>query len=88
MQTLLEQIEPVDYLIRQLHKIDSKLQVGQFIAAHREVCRLIAMFENHRKELIKDDPNARGETDGTNEADGTDDGDKERTDREVDESTS
>ena len=55
MKTLLEKVEPNDYVIRQLHKIDSKLQAGQFIAAWRENRRLAVMFEDHRKELLADE---------------------------------
>ena len=57
MKTLLEKIEPVDYLIRQLHKIDSKLLAGQIIMAWREIRSLTAMYEDHRKELLKEDGN-------------------------------
>lgn len=53
MKSLLEQLEPVEHLIRQLHKIDSKLQAGQFIAAYRDVRRLISVYEQHKDELIK-----------------------------------
>ena len=66
MKTLLEQIEPIDYVIRQLHKIDSKLQAGQFIAAWRENRRLTVMFEDHRKELLNENK-PKETTDGSND---------------------
>lgn len=40
----------IDDLIRSLQKIDSKLQAGQFIAAYREVRRLIAFLEKVKNE--------------------------------------
>jgi len=52
MKTLLEDVESVDQIIRDLHKLDSKLQAGQFIAAYRDVNRMIAFFEQVKKNII------------------------------------
>ena len=46
------QIDELGDLIRQLHKIDSKLQAGQIIAAYRENRRIIAFLEECKKELL------------------------------------
>ena len=46
------QIDELGDLIRQLHKIDSKIQAGQIIAAFRENRRIIAFLEGCKKELL------------------------------------
>lgn len=51
----LETIVSLDDIIRQLHKMDSKLEAGQFISVKRDTCRLIAFFENARSEIIKEE---------------------------------
>jgi uncharacterized protein YktA (UPF0223 family) len=53
MSSPLVQIDELCDLIRQLHKIDSKLQAGQFIAAYRENRRIIASLEENKKKLIE-----------------------------------
>jgi len=52
MKSLLEQVDEVDYLIRQLCKIDSKMHAGQFIDAWRENRRIIAALEKTKRDLI------------------------------------
>ena len=47
------QIDELGDLIRQLHKIDSKLQAGQFIAAYRENRRIIAYLETSKDKLVE-----------------------------------
>jgi len=53
MKSLLENVNELDEVIRQLHKMESRLRSGQIIDAHRECCRLIACFESCKKNLIK-----------------------------------
>ena len=53
MKNLLESVTELDDLIRQLHKMESRLRSGQIIDAHRECCRLIAYFDTAKKNLIK-----------------------------------
>ena len=48
------QVNELGDLIRQLHKIDSKLQAGQFIAAYRENRRIIALLEKVKDELTEE----------------------------------
>ena len=55
MNNPLVDIDELGDLIRQLHKIDSKLQAGQFIAAYRENRRLIAFLEDKKKAIIQQD---------------------------------
>jgi hypothetical protein len=54
MSSPLVQIDELGDLIRQLHKLDSKLQAGQFIAAYRENRRLISELESKKVELVKE----------------------------------
>lgn len=48
-------IEDLGDLIRQLHKIDSKLQQGQFIAAYRDNRRIISFLEKCKDKLIEEE---------------------------------
>lgn len=61
MKSALEQLESLDYVIRQLHKIDSMMHSGQFIDANRCQRSIIAFLENNRKLVLKDgiEPNAK-----------------------------
>ena len=52
MKTLLESIEDIDQIIRDLHKVDSKLQSGQIIAAYRDINRMISFFEQAKKNIL------------------------------------
>ncbi len=52
MSSPLVQIDNLGDLIRQLYKIDSKLQAGQFISAYRENRRIIAQLEETKKRLV------------------------------------
>lgn len=53
MKSLLEKVNGLDDLIRQLHKMESKMNAGQFIAAWRETRRLIALLERSKQDLIR-----------------------------------
>ncbi|MFA7219265.1 MAG: hypothetical protein WC119_02015 [Synergistaceae bacterium] len=53
MNSPLKHLDELGDLIRQLQKIDSKLQAGQFIAAYRENRRIIANLEEAKKHLIE-----------------------------------
>ena len=52
MNSPLMQIEELNDLIRQLHKIDAKIYAGQIVPAYRENRRVIALLEERKKELI------------------------------------
>jgi len=52
MKTLLEQVTELDKLIRQLQKMLSRMQAGQFIDAYRECHSLIGSLMKNRTDLI------------------------------------
>jgi len=52
MKSLLESINELDDLIRQLHKMESRLRSGQVIDAWRECCRLIAYLDKCKRNII------------------------------------
>ena len=52
MNNPLLELDQLSDLIRQLHKIDAKMQAGQFIAAFRENRSVIAQLENAKKDLL------------------------------------
>jgi len=53
----LEQVEELGVLIRELHKIDSKMEAGQFIAAWRANRKLIAEYERKKIMLMSQEMN-------------------------------
>ena len=53
MKSLIEQTDELTDIIRQMHKIDSKMMVGQFIPAWRDLRRLLAIFEEDKRRLIQ-----------------------------------
>lgn len=53
MKSPLEQISNLEEVIRQLCKIDSKLDAGQIIRAYREIGKLISFFERSKLEIIQ-----------------------------------
>lgn len=55
--TLVNQVEVVDKIIRQLHKIDSKMLSGQFIPAYRDLRSLLSFFEQHKKNILSEQIN-------------------------------
>ena len=55
--TLLNQLGTTDDVIRQLHKIDSKMLAGQFIPAYRDLRSLLAFFEQHKKNILAEQTN-------------------------------
>ena len=52
MKSLLENISDLDDIIRQLHKMVSKMRAGQFIDAFRDANSIIARLETNRKEVL------------------------------------
>ena len=54
MKSLLKQVNGLDYFIRQLRKMESKMNAGQFIQAWRECQRVTAELEKNKQELLKD----------------------------------
>lgn len=53
MKSPLEQLGELETLIRELHKIDSKLYSGQFILAWRDNRKLIAALERRKENIIQ-----------------------------------
>ena len=52
MKSLMNDIAELETLIRELHKIDSKLLAGQIIPAWRDNRRIIALLEKNRNSLL------------------------------------
>jgi hypothetical protein len=52
MKTVLEKVEGLDDLIRQLRKMESRLRAGHFIDCNRDVCRMIAALEKEKRDVI------------------------------------
>jgi len=59
MKSLLENVVALDEIIRQLQKMESKMQSGQFLGAHRELCGLLAFFVKSKQDLIKNEEKAK-----------------------------
>jgi hypothetical protein len=55
MKSLLEKVDELDRLIRQLHKMESKMRSGQWIDAWRDVNRIFAKLEADKALIIKMD---------------------------------
>jgi len=53
MKSLLNDIEQLDYMIRQLYKMSSKMQAGHWIDAWRDNGRLIATLEKNKSQLLE-----------------------------------
>jgi len=56
MKSILDEVEDINSILRQLHKLDSKMQSGQFIGAYRDLHRIIAFFEMAKKNAIANEP--------------------------------
>jgi head-tail adaptor len=53
MKSLLEQVNGLDSLHRQLQKMESRMRSGQFIDAWKDCTRLIAIIDRAKSDLIK-----------------------------------
>ena len=53
MKSLLEKVEGLDTVIRDLTKLRSRLRSGQVIDAWRELNRIIAYVEKEKEDVIK-----------------------------------
>ena len=54
MDSVMEKIEVLETLIRDLRKVESKMRVGQIIDAWREQTRIIAYVDKARQNFIKE----------------------------------
>jgi hypothetical protein len=54
MKSILEQVEGINYLVRELEKIQSKMLAGQFIKAEREVSRLMGILMKDKQLLLRE----------------------------------
>jgi hypothetical protein len=52
MKSLMEKVEQLDILIRELQKMESRMRAGQWIDAWRENNRIIAYLEREKKNVI------------------------------------
>lgn len=52
--SLLTDVKQIDFLIRQLQKIESKLRAGQIIDAWRELTRVLALLQKSKDALFQD----------------------------------
>ncbi len=53
MKSLLDQVKELDHIIRQLHKLASRIREGQNVDGWRECNSIIAMLETNRKNVIQ-----------------------------------
>lgn len=53
MDSILETVEGLNYVIRALQKVESRQRNGQIIDAHRAVNALIAELENNKRAIIE-----------------------------------
>ena len=64
MKSLLDQVTELDRLIRQLHKLASRMKEGQVVDAYRDCHNLIGSLQKNRADLIKSSEDvASGEAD-------------------------
>lgn len=54
MKSPMETLNDLEEVIREIHKLDSKMLAGQFIPAWRDLRKLLAFFEEKKTELIKE----------------------------------
>ena len=60
MNNLISNVNFVDDVIRELQKMESKLLSGQFIRAYRDCCSLIAIFQRHKQEILREVDKSQG----------------------------
>jgi len=53
MSNLLEDVQVIDELIRELEKISSKMENGHFIYAWRDNRRILAKLQQMKKDIIE-----------------------------------
>jgi len=53
MKTSTEEIEYADYMIRQLQKIESRIKVGEWFYALRDILRLQKEHDNRKRQLLQ-----------------------------------
>ena len=64
MKSLLEQVKKLDQVIRQLHKLASRMKAGQIVDAHRECCNLIGALQKNREDVIASADNKEEDDNG------------------------
>ena len=52
MKSPLEQVKQLDNLIHRLSKMESQMQTGRWLDAHRECCSLREAFKRARQDLM------------------------------------
>jgi len=53
MKSLLERVETLDSLYRQMQKMESKMRVGQIIDAHKDCVRIMSAIEKSKAHIIR-----------------------------------
>lgn len=53
MNSFLRDVDEIDNVLRQLHKMESKMRSGQWIDAWRDCGRIIAAFENKKRSFMQ-----------------------------------
>lgn len=61
MKNPLEIVSELESLIRDLHKLDSKMLAGQFINAHRDLRRIMANVEEKKNAVIAESKKQEGD---------------------------
>lgn len=57
MKSPLEQVNSIDDLISHLQKIDSRMMVGHFIDAWRDIRKIISFLEKSKMDIIQEEKN-------------------------------
>ena len=53
MKSVFNDVEALDLVIRNLNKVDSKLNAGRFYDVRRELLRVISALSQNKKDLMK-----------------------------------
>ena len=54
MKTLLERVDGIDRLMRDLHKTESRLRAGQIIDGWREIHRILGYLSKDKEMLLSE----------------------------------
>ena len=60
VKSLLEQVAELDHIIRQLHKLASRIKEGQNVDGWRECHSIIAMLDKNKKDILASVPSVEG----------------------------
>ena len=60
----LEQVDELDNVLEQLHKIDGRMWVGQFLPAHKDLKKLIAFLDQTKAAIIQEQKEQKEQKEG------------------------